>query len=107
MSIEVDISGIEGFLSGRGIERAQELLANQVKDAAEEFVPIDTQALRDSAVASGDVVDYTVDYAGYVYDLPEDGGIRPGTGGRWGERVAAEKADELCEWLAGIIEGEM
>ena len=30
-----------------------------------------------------------------------------GTSGHWDERVAAEKGDELCEWLAEIIEGAM
>ncbi len=30
-----------------------------------------------------------------------------GTSGHWDERVAAEKGNELCEWLAEIIEGAM
>lgn len=108
MTVSVDLSGIEGLLSGKGLKQAQELFSAQVKDAAEEFVPRRDDGLRDSAEAHGDEIDYTVDYAPCVYEMPE--GTRwttEGTSGHWDERVAAEKGDELCEWLAEIIEGAM
>ncbi len=108
MRVEVDLSGIEGFLSGKGLESARELFADQVKNAMEEYVPLRTGALRDSAVASGEEIDYTVDYAPYVYEMPEGANwTTEGTSGHWDERVAAEKGNELCEWLAAIIEGAM
>ncbi len=89
MRVEVDLSGVEGFLSGKGLESARELFADQVKNAMEE-------------------IDYTVDYAPYVYEMPEGTNwTTEGTSGHWDERVAAEKGDELCEWLAEIIEGAM
>ncbi len=108
MRLQVDLSGIEGFLSGKGLESARELFANQVKDAMEEYVPMRTGALRDSAAASGDEIDYTVDYAPYVYEMPDGTNwTTEGTSGRWDERVAGEKADDLAAWLEKIIEGQM
>lgn len=98
IDITIDISRLEHATTEQ-MENAQQLLAERVMQNCKSFVPKDTGALRKSASIgeSGKTVEWTVDYAQYVYNFEDVSFTTAGTCGHWFERA---KQQYLKKWVA-------
>lgn len=97
IDVTIDLSGLEGKFDGQAVEDAQQLLAERIMQHCKPLVPKDTGALRGSGSIGegGKTVEWTVDYAKYVYNFMNVNYTTSGTCGHWFEKA---KQEHLQDW---------
>lgn len=103
--VDIDIPGIDS-LSQERMEHAQLQLSERWRNVCEPYVPKDTGHLRDYVDIDGPNITYREGYAGYVYEMAGANFTTAGTTDHWDEKAKALHADEVAEFVAGVILGE-
>lgn len=103
ISVTFDVSGLVERFGDANLQKAQEAVADRILTDCTEYVPMETGALRGSGTVEdgGEVVAWTEEYAGYVYNMDGAHFTTPGTGGHWFETA---KQSHIGEWVQVVEE---
>jgi hypothetical protein len=100
LEITVDISGMEAMLSEENLLQAQMTMQQQIFDDTQQYVPVDTGALRDTAENDlvGGEITYNQKYANFVYNKDHVRTVKnPQASPAWFEKASGEHAGQWVD----------
>lgn len=103
VTVKVSTAGIDKLAGS--LDDIQLAFTNEVKETAEQYVPMEYGDLRGHVTVNQDEITYEEEYAVYVYNMDEGTNFTtPGTSGFWDEKVKEHHVDELEDFVAQRIQ---
>lgn len=105
-SVRTDLSPLKSMVAGDKMRATRRLLASHIMEDCDRYVPVRTGALHDNRLVSDDGtrLEWSVNYARYVYDMPENTNwTKPGSHPQWVEYAKSRHYSEWCDFLQKAI----